>query len=235
MNDRIKLNIGGTKFETTRGTLTSCPNSLLAKMFDPDSDIPPAAVSEDGYYFLDACPTAFKVILNWLRYKDVILGKEVDAVDVIPVADYFGLPKLCEKLEAMKKPDLTQNNNNHAEIIRLNVGGSNFEITRSNLTKRPTSKLAKMFKPGSETSPPLTEDGAYFIDCCPKAAKSVLNWIRRSTSDSGWVGEYDGDTYEDLFFAAESFGLNCNRGYKLEVAKDCQLGKKMSVILSNKY
>ena len=50
MNDRIKLNVGGTKFETTRGTLTSFPNSLLARMFDPDSDLPPASVSKDGNY-----------------------------------------------------------------------------------------------------------------------------------------------------------------------------------------
>lgn len=121
MNDVIKLDVGGTKFHTTRATLTSSPNSLLAKMFDPNSDHPPPAVSEDGtyisplifkaeslliyvgYYFLDACPTAFGVILNFLRYKDVMLGKEVDALYVIPVADYFGLPKLCEELEFRMK------------------------------------------------------------------------------------------------------------------------------------
>ena len=50
MNDLVKLDVGGTKFKTTRGTLTSSPNSLLAKMFDPDSDIPPAYDSEDGNY-----------------------------------------------------------------------------------------------------------------------------------------------------------------------------------------
>ena len=48
INEWIKLNVGGTKFETTRGTLTSAPNSLLAKMFDPDSDLPPAVLSDDG-------------------------------------------------------------------------------------------------------------------------------------------------------------------------------------------
>ena len=52
MNEWIKLNVGGTKFETTRGTLTSAPNSLLARMFDPDSDLPPAVLSDDGKYLL---------------------------------------------------------------------------------------------------------------------------------------------------------------------------------------
>ena len=52
MSDLVKLDVGGTKFKTTRGTLTSSPNSLLARMFDPDSDLPPAAVSNDGNYLL---------------------------------------------------------------------------------------------------------------------------------------------------------------------------------------
>ena len=132
------MNVGGIKFETTRATLTSSPTSLLARMFDPDSDLPPATVTNDGYYFLDACPTAFKVILNWLRYREII-GKGVDPDDVIPVADYFGLPKLSEKLKAIKKPDVGQNNNN-ADIIKLDVGGTIFKTSRATLTKEPNSQ-----------------------------------------------------------------------------------------------
>ena len=224
MNDRVKLNVGGTKFRTTRGTLTSSPHSLLAKMFDPDSDIPPAAVSEDGHYFLDACPRAFSVILNWLRYKDVILGKEVDARDVIPVADYFGLPELCEKLGTMKKPEVTQNNNN-VDIIRLNVGGTIFETSRATLLAEapPYSKLAKMFKPGSETSPPLTEDGAYFIDACPKAAEFVLNSLRRQVWGSFNIDPPRlpaGIDFEDLDVAANNFMLNSRRARSSSLIKE---------------
>jgi hypothetical protein len=36
-NDWIKLSVGGVAFETTRLTLTSYPDSLLAIMFDKDS------------------------------------------------------------------------------------------------------------------------------------------------------------------------------------------------------
>ena len=97
MTDWIKLNVGGTMFETTRMTLISDHNSILAKMFDPDSDRPPASVNQDGVFLIDACPRAFTVILNWLRYKDVILSKDIQAEEVIPVADFFGLDELCEK------------------------------------------------------------------------------------------------------------------------------------------
>lgn len=220
MNDLVKLDVGGTKFKTTGGTLISSPDSLLAKMFDPDSDIPPAAVSEEGYYFLDACPRAFSVILNWLRYKDVILGKEVDARDVIPVADYFGLPELCEKLRTIIKPEVTQNNNN-VDVIRLNVGGTIFETSRATLLASPDSELAKMFTPGSETSPPLTKDGAYLIDACPKAAEFVLNCLRR-----GVVGGVEGELFDsptvpagidfaDLDVAADKFMLHAHRARNL--------------------
>ena len=41
MNDILVLNVGGTKFETTRQTLLHDPASMLAKMFDPVSPLQP--------------------------------------------------------------------------------------------------------------------------------------------------------------------------------------------------
>ena len=205
MTTWVKLNVGGTKFETTLGTLTSSPDSLLGRMFDPDSKRPPAAVSEDGCYLIDACPRAFAVILYWLRYKE-ILGKEVDPEAVIPVADYFGLPELCERLQTFK----TQNINNK-DIIRLNVGGTIFETTRRTMTAQP-GRTRQIF---SSSSPfPMTADGAYFIDASPKAVEIVLNWIRSYPHYKYTLKFKDvppPDVSEsDLKFAAQCFGLHCN-------------------------
>ena len=41
MTDWIKLNVGGTIFETSRATLTSHADSSLARMFEPNSNLPP--------------------------------------------------------------------------------------------------------------------------------------------------------------------------------------------------
>ena len=41
MNDILILNVGGTRFETTRQTLLHEPASMLAKMFDPLSQLQP--------------------------------------------------------------------------------------------------------------------------------------------------------------------------------------------------
>ena len=41
LNGVVSLNVGGTKFETTRQTCLNDPNSTLAKMFDPVSPMQP--------------------------------------------------------------------------------------------------------------------------------------------------------------------------------------------------
>ena len=97
MTDWLRLNVGGTLFETSRSTLTSVPDSSLSRMFEPNSNLPPASVT-DGVFKIDACPRSFSVILNWLRYRYLILG-DVKVQDVFPVADYFGLKELREELE----------------------------------------------------------------------------------------------------------------------------------------
>ena len=97
MTDWLRLNVGGTLFETSRSTLTSDPDSILSRMFEPNSNLPPASVI-DGVFRIDACPRSFSVILNWLRYRSLILG-EAKVEEVFPVADYFGLKDLREQLE----------------------------------------------------------------------------------------------------------------------------------------
>jgi len=92
----LKLNVGGQIFETTRSTLTSHPTSSLAKMFQPNSALSPAMM-EEAVYQVDACPRAFSVILNWLRYRQLILG-DVGAKEVVPVADFFHIADLGEAL-----------------------------------------------------------------------------------------------------------------------------------------
>jgi len=101
MTDWLKLNVGGTIFETSRATLTSHPSSSLAKMFAPNSSLTPATM-EDGVYLLDACPRAFSVILNWLRYRKLMLDGIMPG-EIGPVADYFGLGDLNQALHSRVK------------------------------------------------------------------------------------------------------------------------------------
>merc|ERR1711915_193874 len=53
----ITINAGGTRFESTRQLLSQQPDSKLAELVrNGDSEI-----------FLDVCPKAFEIILNFLR------------------------------------------------------------------------------------------------------------------------------------------------------------------------
>ena len=61
-SDRIILNVGGKKFYTTKRTLWSFSDSLLSLI--GTTHIRPY---DNGEYFLDRDPDAFKVILKYLR------------------------------------------------------------------------------------------------------------------------------------------------------------------------
>ena len=47
---RVKLNVGDSKFETTLSTLTRHPDSMLGAMFSGRHDVP---LDDDGYVFID--------------------------------------------------------------------------------------------------------------------------------------------------------------------------------------
>ena len=75
----------------------------MSKMFEPNSNLPPATIT-DGVYQIDACPRSFEVVLNWLRYRTLIIG-DTKVDDVFPVADYFGLRDLRDLLENHKEKE----------------------------------------------------------------------------------------------------------------------------------
>ena len=63
LNDVISLNVGGVSMATSRATLLSDPTSSLGRMFQEDSEIPPAKL-KDGEFFLDLDPKCFEVVHN---------------------------------------------------------------------------------------------------------------------------------------------------------------------------
>ena len=62
---------------------------------------PPAAVSEDGSYKIDADPDAFSVILTWLRRRRLLLKTDTILESVLVEAEYFGLEELKEEVEGL--------------------------------------------------------------------------------------------------------------------------------------
>jgi hypothetical protein len=99
LNDIIKLNVGGVKYETTLNTITSDSDSMLANMFSGRHLMKP---DNEGYHFIDRDRDIFKYIIKFLRDKTVNL----DSIDVAVVknirdeAEYFqinGLIDICDQ------------------------------------------------------------------------------------------------------------------------------------------
>ena len=98
-NEILNLDVGGTKFKTSRQTLMREPGSLLGRMFDIDSPLQPAAM-QDGAYFLDRDPEKFKVILNYLREDELAELTKTDLINLKIEARYFQLTKLQAEIKS---------------------------------------------------------------------------------------------------------------------------------------
>ena len=62
----IKLNVGGSRFVTTRQTLCKFPDSMLGEMFGRDEGFP-LVTDQDGCVFIDRDDGPFRTILTFLR------------------------------------------------------------------------------------------------------------------------------------------------------------------------
>mgnify|MGYP006079351461 CR=1 FL=1 len=88
--ERVKLNVGGTKFETTLSTLTRYPDSLLAALFSGRHKVLPC---DDGYVFIDRDGTHFQTILNCLRSGKLSVPSSVTAATELQCEmEYYQLP-----------------------------------------------------------------------------------------------------------------------------------------------
>ena len=100
VNEIIKICVGGQDFKTTRATLMSDQNSMLAKMFDNENlgRAAPASKDENGSYFIDRSPKYFESILNFLRTGEIEAPNCLDLKFLMLEAEYFGIEGMAEKI-----------------------------------------------------------------------------------------------------------------------------------------
>ena len=95
-SSRIKLNVGGTRFETSRGTLCMVPESMLAAMFSGRHALTP---DEDGSYFIDRYGQHFGHILNFLRQGTIQVELNTDTARALAIEpEFYGLADLASVL-----------------------------------------------------------------------------------------------------------------------------------------
>ncbi|XP_065301669.1 BTB/POZ domain-containing protein KCTD9-like isoform X2 [Dermacentor albipictus] len=135
----VLLNVGGQYCATTKTTLTSSdPRSKLAGIFSQGPNAADFAVKRDaqGAYMFDRDPVYFKPVLNYLRYKKLVLDRGVSAAGVLEEAKYFGIESLVKDLEALSKEEERTGDKDDAQPgLGLGPGerGGNRPLTRDDV------------------------------------------------------------------------------------------------------
>ncbi|CAK1581800.1 unnamed protein product [Parnassius mnemosyne] len=89
----VKLNVGGTLFYTTIGTLTKSDN-MLRTMFSGRMEV---LTDSDGWILIDRCGKHFGTILNYLRDGSVALPESIrETMELLAEAKYFLIEELTE-------------------------------------------------------------------------------------------------------------------------------------------
>lgn len=106
--DIIHLNVGGTKYTTTKSTLRRFPKSMLGAMFTGNL---PVTTDKDGYYFIDRCGYIFEYILQFLRSGKLILPNNFSDIELLQCeVDFYQI----EELKVAVK-DYTEKRNKNVE------------------------------------------------------------------------------------------------------------------------
>jgi hypothetical protein len=136
----IYLNVGGTKFMTTKQTLTSQGENFFSSMFSGKF---PIIQESDGTIFIDRDAKYFSYILNFLRDprwtpETSALGKR-EVQELLLEAEYYQIDGLIKVLvEDISRYELT--------YVHITAKCNNIPWYQMNETKKMNFKLFSMFK-----------------------------------------------------------------------------------------
>ena len=96
----VGLNVGGTKYLTTKSTLRKYPRSFLGAMFTGDILL---SKDENGYYFIDRCGHIFHYILQFLRCGKLVLPENFNESELLQLeADFYQIEDLISAIKHRK-------------------------------------------------------------------------------------------------------------------------------------
>ena len=92
----VQLNVGGTKFTTTKSTLSKDPKSFFHRLINQHDDGLESHRDLDGAYLIDRDPSYFAPILNYLRHGRLVIDKHVEEEGVLEEAEFYNVTGLIE-------------------------------------------------------------------------------------------------------------------------------------------
>uniref|UniRef100_A0A1I7TCJ6 BTB domain-containing protein n=1 Tax=Caenorhabditis tropicalis TaxID=1561998 RepID=A0A1I7TCJ6_9PELO len=108
--ETVKLNVGGTIFQTRRVTLTRMPSSFIEYPLQPD---------KNGAFFIDRSPKHFEKILNFMRDFDVDLpNSQQEIQEILKEAHVFKVERLIKLCEEKLRFRFIENDFHQVQIIK---------------------------------------------------------------------------------------------------------------------
>nr|CAG4643955.1 EOG090X0689 [Lepidurus arcticus] len=98
-SDIIYLNVGGTRFGTSRQTLTWIPDTFFTAMLSGRIS---TLHDDTGAIFIDRDPSLFSHILNYLRTKEINVLEYEAARALRHEADFYGITPLVRRLSLVE-------------------------------------------------------------------------------------------------------------------------------------
>jgi len=102
-NNRVSINVGGNRFQTTLNTLSSDQSSMLSAMFSGRFKL---EQDENGSIFIDRDPTHFRHILNFLRdgieylkHGGLLQQPEAIVNELLQEAKYYNIRPLVDYIQ----------------------------------------------------------------------------------------------------------------------------------------
>lgn len=92
--DIVHLNVGGTRYSTSRQTLMWVPDSFFSSLLSGRIS---SLLDESGAIFIDRDPQLFSRVLNYLRTKEIDLSG-VDVHALTHEAEFYGITPLVRRL-----------------------------------------------------------------------------------------------------------------------------------------
>ncbi|KAI1694627.1 BTB/POZ domain-containing protein [Ditylenchus destructor] len=101
-NEWVRLNVGGKVFETTKDTLSTHPESFLARLTLGNI---PSEKDESGAFRIDRSYEHFDTILNYFRSGVVNLDRNEKAMkDLLCEADFYNIQPLVDEIQKAMRP-----------------------------------------------------------------------------------------------------------------------------------
>lgn len=160
----VKLNVGGTVFQTTKTTLSRDPNSFLYRLVQEDSDLiseqvsaltyeyglePPSSRAgnfqdDTGAFLIDRDATYFSPILNYLRHGKLVINKGLAEEGVLEEAEFYNIAELITMIkEKIYHRDCLPSSDSKKHVYRV-IQCHEDELTQVNFDQscqKPSLKL----------------------------------------------------------------------------------------------